>query len=376
MAKTVVGVGDPKAVQKYSAFLAVDVGRKSYFTKKMMGVGEEAQKPLQILPHLENEAGDKISFDLCMQLKSQPIEGDTVLRGKEEDLKFASDSLYIDQLRHGINLGGAMTRKRTIHNMRRVGRVRESEYWARAFDELIMMYLAGARGVNADFIYPTSYTGFAGNGLAAPDTAHLLYGGDATAKNNIDSSDKFDMGLIERAQNKAQTMGGGTSGIPAIEPITVDGVERYVALIHPFQEYDVRTNASGDWLAAQRAAAGAEGRNNPIFQGALGLYADTIIHKHRAVVGFSDYGSGVNLPARRALFLGRQAGVLAFGSEGGEGLARFAWREEMEDRGNQVVLTTSTIVGIKKTRFTPPGSSTAYDFGVIAMDTYAIDPNP
>ena len=37
--KTVVGVGDPKAVQKYSAFLAVDVGRKSYFNKKFMGVG-------------------------------------------------------------------------------------------------------------------------------------------------------------------------------------------------------------------------------------------------------------------------------------------------------------------------------------------------
>ncbi|MCK7581002.1 MAG: hypothetical protein MZV65_38890 [Chromatiales bacterium] len=47
MAKTVVGVNDPKAVKKYSAFLAVDVGRKSYFNKKFMGVGEEAQTPLR-----------------------------------------------------------------------------------------------------------------------------------------------------------------------------------------------------------------------------------------------------------------------------------------------------------------------------------------
>jgi hypothetical protein len=29
MAKSVIGVGDAKAVKKYSSFLAVDVGRKS-----------------------------------------------------------------------------------------------------------------------------------------------------------------------------------------------------------------------------------------------------------------------------------------------------------------------------------------------------------
>jgi hypothetical protein len=85
MAKTVVGVGDPKAVKKYSAFLAVDVGRKSYFNKKFMGVGEEAQTPLQTLPHLENESGDQISYDLVMQLKMKPIQGDATLRGKAED---------------------------------------------------------------------------------------------------------------------------------------------------------------------------------------------------------------------------------------------------------------------------------------------------
>ena len=37
----------PKAVRKYSAFLAVDVGRQSYFNRKFMGVGVEAQKMAQ-----------------------------------------------------------------------------------------------------------------------------------------------------------------------------------------------------------------------------------------------------------------------------------------------------------------------------------------
>jgi len=89
--KTIIGINDPKAVKKFSAFLAVDVGRKSYFSKKFMGRGEEAQTPIQMLTHLENDAGEQITYDLVMQLKMVPVEGDNTLRGKEEDLKFYTD---------------------------------------------------------------------------------------------------------------------------------------------------------------------------------------------------------------------------------------------------------------------------------------------
>lgn len=139
MARTIVGLGDPKAVRKFSAFLAVDVGRSSYFNKKFMGVGIEAQTPVQALPHLENDAGDSISYDLVMQLRMQPVEGDRILEGNEEDLKMYTDSLYIDQARGGVNTGGRMTRKRTIHDLRKVARARQSEWWARVFDQLVAL---------------------------------------------------------------------------------------------------------------------------------------------------------------------------------------------------------------------------------------------
>lgn len=371
MAKTIIGAGDPKAVKKYSAYLAVDVGRESYFNRKFMGEGEQAQTPLQTLRHLENDAGDTISYDLVMQLKMKPIQGDKQLRGKEEDLKFYTDSLAIDQLRGGVNTGGRMTRKRTIHDLRNIARVRQSEWWARLFDETIMMYLAGARGANADFIEDTTFTGYAGNALVAPDDMHLLYGGDANAKNTISDNDGFSLGLIDRVIARAKTMGGGTSGIPKIQPIKIDGEEHYVIVMHPFQEYTMRASAGSTWLDIQKAAAAAEGRNNPIFKGGLGMYNNVVLHEHNAVVQFNDYGSGQNLNAARALFLGRQAGVVAFGSNG-SGL-RFDWNEELEDRGNQVVITTSSIFGVKKSAFTIDGTSR--DFGTIALDTYIADPN-
>lgn len=110
MSRTVVGVNDPKAVKRYSAFLAVDTAVKSYWSRKFMGTGVESEAPIQMLPHLENDAGDQISYDLVMQLKMQPVEGDSVLTGKEENLTFYTDQVYIDQARGGVNTGGKMTR--------------------------------------------------------------------------------------------------------------------------------------------------------------------------------------------------------------------------------------------------------------------------
>jgi len=367
MSKTIIGLGDAKAVKKWSGQLAVDTARKSYFNRKFMGQGAESSMPIQVLTHLENDAGDNISFDLSMQLKMAPIEGDNILEGNEENLTFYSDNVYIDQARAGVNTGGRMTRKRTLHDLRNVAKARQSEWWARAFDEQFFMYLSGARGINADYIFPTGYTGRANNAFTAPDTEHLMYGGDATSKATVDAADKISLALIDRAVTKATMMGGGSQGTPQVQPIMVDGEEHYVLVMTPFQEYDLRTNTStGQWLDIQKASATAEGRKSPIFKGGLGMYNNVVLHSHKSVVRFTDYGAGGNVAAARALFMGEQAAVCAFGSPG-TGM-RFDWNEETADNGNQVVISTSSIFGIKKTTFN------SKDFGVIAMDTAAADP--
>lgn len=371
MSTTVVGVGDPKSVKRYSAFLAVDTGRKSYFGKKFTGNGEEAQTPLQRLSHLENDAGDQISYDLVAQLKMKPVTGDNTLRGREEDLKFYTDNVYIDQLRGGVNTGGKMTRKRTIHDLRKIARARQSDWWARLMDEQCFMYLSGSRGTNADFIEDVAFTGYAGNAFVAPDDKHILYGNDATSKATIDSGDIMNLALIDRAVARADVMGGGTTKIPSMQPCMIDGEEHYVLVMHSWQEHSLRAASGSTWLDIQKAAAAAEGRNNPMFKGGLGMYNNVILHKHKAAILFTDYGAGANLGASRALFMGRQAGVIAYGSPGNE--QHYDWTEELEDRGNQVVITTACTMGVKKTAFTIDGTSR--DFGVIALDTFVADPS-
>lgn len=376
MAQTVIPVGDPKAVKKYSAFLALDTPKKSYWTRRFMGVGETASMPVQQLNELENDAGEQISFDLTMQLTMQPIEGDDVLENKEEGLNFYTDSVKIDQLRLGVNSGGKMTRKRTVHKMRKIARARQSELWARVFDELFFMYGSGARGINAEYVYPTAYTGFAGNAMTAPDAEHIMVANNKT-KATLLEADKMTLIEVDKMKARATMMGGGSGGggagtdgntqTPQLQPIKIDGEEHYVCVMNAWQVFDLRTaTTTGGWLDVQKAVASATGRKNPIFLGGLGMHNNVVLHEHKSVVRFSDYGAGGTFAAARALFLGEQAMVCAFGSPG-TGL-RFGWHEETRDNGNQLIISSSTICGIKKVTYN------GKDYGIMVNDTAAKDP--
>lgn len=309
-----------------------------------------------------------------MQLRMQPVEGDQVLQDQEEALSFFTDNVYIDQMRGGVNTGGRMTRKRTLYDLRQIAKRRQSEWWARVFDELFFMYLSGARGTNSDYVFPTSYTGFANNALTAPDSPnHILYTKDTSGgaipagKSAVTATCTMQLSTIDRLVAKADMMGGGIQGIPQVQPIMVDGEEHYVLVMSPWDEFNLRTSTStGQWLDIAKAAATQEGRKSPIFKGGLGFYNNVVLHKHKAVVRFTDYGAGGNIAASRSLFLGEQAAVCAFGSPGTG--VRFDWHEETRDNGNQVVISTNTIFGIKKATFN------SLDYGVVAVESAAADP--
>lgn len=365
MAQTAFGTNDPKTQKKWSSLLSVDHIKKSYFEKKF--IGTSANSVIQKKTELEGSAGDKISYDLSVQLRSAPTEGDAKLEGKEESLKFYSDEIYIDQSRHAVSAGGAMTRKRTSHDLRKIAKDRLSDYWSSFMDELMFMYLSGARGINTDFKVPTSYTGRAGNAFQAPDTGHLLYGGSATSKATVATTDKMSRTLIERAQTKATMLQAADAENANMVPVTIDGEEHYVLVMSPFQEHDLRVDTgTNGWIDVQKAAAAAEGRMNPIFKGGLGMIKNVVLHSHRNVIRFDDYGAGSDVAAGRALFMGAQAGACAYGTAKG---MRWTWKEETKDFGNEPTVAAGSIFGTKKTRFN------GKDFGVLSLDTAAADPN-
>lgn len=364
MGQTVIPFGDPKAQKKWSGQLFVETTKKSYFDRFE---GNNENSVIQRKTELESDAGDKISFDLSVQLRGRPTLGDDRLKGNEEALKFYTDEVIIDQMRKSVSAGGKMSRKRTAHDLRRVAKDRLSDYWSQYIDELKFIYLSGARGINEDFIEPVGYIGHAGNPLRAPDAQHLLFGGAATSKATLTADDKMSRSLVERAATKARMMRARDPKTANLLPISVNGEKHYVILMSPFQEYDLRVEVGEKgWLEVQKAAAGAEGRSSPIFKGGLGMINNIVLHSHESAIRFSDYGAGSNVAAARALFLGKQAAVIAYGTAGG---LRFTWEEEVDDFGNEPVVAAGTILGISKTRFNKR------DFGVVSIDTAAKDPN-
>jgi N4-gp56 family major capsid protein len=243
-----------------------------------------------------------------------------------------------------------------------------AEWWARWTDEVTFCYASGMRGLNEDYIEDTSYTGFAGNAFAAPDVDHVMFGGAATSDATLAAADPFGLDIIDRAVTKAQTMGGGSDGKIKIRPIRINGENRYVIVMHSFQEQSLRTGTVGTvgWLDIQKAAAAAQGQGNPLFTGAMGMYRGVVMHSHQSAIRFNAGVDGLQ-PCARALFMGAQSLVMAFGSPG-SGM-RYDWHEETEDRGNQIVITSGTILGLKKTQYA------GRDFGGLSLDTYAKDPN-
>jgi N4-gp56 family major capsid protein len=372
--RTLIGVNDPQAVKKWSTAMATAINKSSYFARKFIGEGKDSRLPIQRIDDLERGAGDEVTVDLLMPMSMEPIIGDETLDGKEQPLKYFTDRLRIDQVRGGADLGSRMTKKRTLRNIRQDAKRAATDWWKRLMDELLFIYLSGARGVGGGFVWSPTNPFFNVNTLTAPDAMHQMYGGSATTKLTVTNADGMSLRVIDKAVAKADTMGGDATDELSMVPISIDGGDHYVMLMHTFQADALRqgTNA-GQWLDIQKAAAGAEGAKNPIFTGSLGMYNDVILHKHRNVIRFSDYGAGSNLPAARALFLGAQAALLAYGDN--ESGSRYKWTEELKDHENSVAIGTHAIMGVKKSTYKSKDGSVTRDFGVIAVDTYAVDPN-
>jgi len=354
---TEFALNDPLAVQRWSTSLAVEAAKKQYFAP-FIGTGHDSL--LTLKDELNKGAGDKVTVGLRMKLSKPGVEGDGIIEGHatgEEALIFFNDALFIDQLRKGTKSKGKMSEQRVPYNLRKEGRDALSTWWAEELDEEIMFYLAGARGVGTSYHQPTSWTGRASNALQAPDTAHVMYASTATAKTGITTSMPITLMDVERLVARAELTD------PMIQPFNVNGQKKFVLLMHTIQAYQLRTGTStNDWMTIHKATDSSEGAKSMIYTNALGEYADVVLHKHRNVVTFSDYGSGANVAAARALFMGAQAGLIAYGQGGSA--QRYNWNEETDDRGNALAITAGTIFGVKKAQYN------SKDFSTIAFDAY------
>jgi N4-gp56 family major capsid protein len=359
MARTAILPTDPAAVKVWSAQVAIDAKKKSFWDK--MTGGEDAALPVVQKTELESGPGDEVTTTLIAKLRGQPVEGDEKIAGREKKLSHYTHKMRIDKHRQAVNCGDIMTQKRVKHNIQAQAKARLSDYVAEIYDEQCHMTACGSRGVGDEIQhYPVGYAGFP-NAFRAPDAAHLLVGEGQTKATLTTkmTTNTIDIAIVKAKKMLAIEGGRGSR----LTPISIDGEKSFVHLQSPETMYDLRREV-GDagWLTLEKAKAAAVGSKSPIFQGGDAYYNGVLLTEHENVVKFSDYGAGGVTGAVRTLFMGAHAVAVTHGTKGNKGNVRFELSESDLDHGEEQVIVIRMIAGWDKTVFN------SMDFGLLSVD--------
>ena len=178
-----------------------------------------------------------------------------------------------------------------------------------------------------------------------PSNGEVLYASAAGTQSSITANDKLTTTIISRAKRKAMMHA------PKVQPIKVDGMDKYIMLVHPWAARDLKDDPK--WLAAQQNA-NIRGSKNPIFTGALGEYDGVILYEYERVQTGNIGAASANVCQN--LLLGKQAACFA--------VSRPAKHiEQTDDYGNITGNGIAFYGAVEKTNFN------GKDYGVINVMT-------
>jgi N4-gp56 family major capsid protein len=350
---TTYGVNHALSNKLWAKKLNVEALKDTYFGKFM---GEGASNMIQVKSELSQNAGDKVTIGLRVQLNGDGVTEGQTQQGNEEDLTTYNDALVINELSHAVRVKNknSIDAQRVPFNLRNEGKDGLTDWYANRFDTCMANHLAGNT-----LVTDPRYTG--NNAVTAPTNIYRPGGATDDATINGDNTKTMNLQFLDALVERARTMS------PMIRPVKVGGRKKYLAFLHDYQVTALRTNTnSGQWLDIQKAAlAGGAGKESLIYSEALGEYNDVILHRwNRLPNGISNAGA-YQTSTRRGVLCGAQAAAVGFGKEFSAG-SHFKWVEELFDYERELGVSAQTVWGIKKSVFN------GNDFAVIPFTTYAV----
>ncbi|WP_375662239.1 N4-gp56 family major capsid protein [Bartonella sp. OC16QHHD] len=370
MATTHIGINDPHALKTWARILDAEVSKATPIAPLM---GQDSNSIIQVKTETQKGKGDCVTFSLRAQLSGRGVSEGETLEGNEEALQFLHDKLYINELYHGTRIAneGTIDNQRTLFNLREEAKNSLSDWYA---DRLSLMFFVHACGYTANRLnfegelvdLDPLFWGF--NAPLAPSSKRIVRPEAKTKDEELTEKAKhsFNLKLIDEAVQCAKLAN------PKIRPVRVNGESVYVLYLHPIQVTQLRTNTeTGQWLDIQKAAYTGSRSKTPIFDGSLGMYNGVILRESEHVTnGVKSTDSTRLAGVRRAVLLGAQSVVMAFGKSYGK--TRYKIEEETFDYKREYGFGVHTIMGMKKTRFQMPGRAQgAQDFGTIVIPTYS-----
>jgi N4-gp56 family major capsid protein len=321
-------------VTRYSSLLARETFSKTLFAKLS---GPTIESPIVRHMDLEKGAGDTIQHGLRIATRAAGRIGDDQLKEFEAAMTFYGQSFVIQQMRQGHEFRG-MAQQRTVYELWDEAKASLSDWWGWMLDASFLAYGSGYVGTvagNAECI-STGWGNALGhvNAVTAPDAAHVETTGAVITLSDIDT-------CVEMAKTTN----------PRIFPVNIDGGKYFVLILHPYSAYNLRTEIAAatynnrvNWMDIQQQV-GPQGKSNPIFTGAMGVYNNVVIHESEFVPRAASLTYN--------LFMGQSAISFAMGNahKNARGSSNkgqfFSWRERLDDYDNIMGIGTSAIWGMQ-----------------------------
>lgn len=271
---------------------------------------------------LTNVKGDSVVFGLMMNLTGSGVEGNRQkLSGAEDTLNIYDFTVQTQLVRNAVSRFEADDQKSQYDMLKEI-KVVLKQWLSDWLDNKLISRL--------------SYN---------PSNGEVLYASAAGTQSSITANDKLTTTIISRAKRKAMMHA------PKVQPIKVDGMDKYIMLVHPWAARDLKDDPK--WLAAQQNA-NVRGSKNPIFTGALGEYDGVILYEYERVLSSNIGAASANVCQN--LLLGKQAACFA--------VARPAKHiEQTDDYGNVAGNGIAFYGAVEKTKFN------GLDYGVINVMT-------
>lgn len=313
---------------KWNANLTVEKWAKEFFREARIPAffepftGKSSSSVIQMKTELTKEKGDQIHMGLVENLsKDAPgVTGDNIMAGNEVPISTQHQAITIDQLRQGVISEGRMNDKRTFLDFREEALDKLKIWYSEVIDQDLFTVIGAS---------PTRTLGADNGGTPRIDSA---------AKSGLAAADKVSLGDVSLLKKLAKVP--YTSGDYKIRPAKLKGGTQYLLILGSESAYDLKRDSEYNQI---RREAAARGWDNSIFTGVLGWHDGVLLLEHENIAVFDD-GGGATVHGEQNLFVGAQAGLLAYG--GG-----YSWHEEEVDRGNKLAITGGLIYEAAKAKF-------------------------
>jgi hypothetical protein len=358
--------------------------------------------PIVKVTDLSKIAGDRLSVDLFNIFQGEPIMGNEKLAGRGMATTSSSFDVYINRSRSMADDGGKMNQKRTKHDLRLLIKSGLTNWASRLEDQRCMVQLAGTRGYQtfADWVVPmqssANFSKIMVNPVQAP-TYNRRFIASMTGSSSSNATTASGMGVLDALTlSEIDVISSLLQGsnVP-LQHVTMKddpyGWDQplWVMFVTELQWLILKTLSTSKWnTALTNAIKRFDGtKAHPLFQGDTILWNGILVrplgrYSIRIPAGSSvleNSSSNVEsavtaaVATDRAIIVGAQALIKAYGNEGSAGAPfPFTWNEELTDHKSTTEVSIAMMEGTAKVRFSINGALT--DHGVAVVDSYAPQP--